>query len=176
MPSQYRSRRLAAALVLTAGLALTGCSAGDDGSAAEEAAAQAQAQADALRAELTAFVLPGGEEALEPSALSGVDEGAGYHAETLFAGRSADGETLIGEAAAALEATGLALVTTLPDGSQVPTDPGPLATGYWGGGDWIVGAQAGVRLEEDGAQSGDLVLQYVFLSSGAAEPASAAGE
>jgi len=176
MPSQYRSRRLAAALVLTLGLALTGCSAGDDGSAAEEAAAQAQAQADALRAELTAFVLPGGEEALEPSALSGVDEGAGYHAETLFAGRSADGETLIGEAAAALEATGLAPVTALPDGSQVPAEPGPLATGYWGGGDWVVGAQAGVRLEEDGAQSDDLVLQYVFLSSGAAEPASAAGE
>lgn len=176
MPSQYRPRRLAAALALTVGLALTGCSAAEDGSAAGEAAAQAQEQADALRAELSAFVLPGGEEALEPSALSGVDEGAGYHAETLFAGRSADGEALIGEAAAALEAAGLGRVTALPDGSAVPSDAGPLATGYWGGGDWIVGAQAGVRLEEDSAQSGDLVLQYVFLSSAAAEPASAAGE
>jgi hypothetical protein len=67
-------------------------------------------------------------------------------------------------------------VTVLPDGSQVPADPGPLTTGYWGGGEWIVGAQAGVRLEEDGAPSGDLVLQYVFLDGDGAEPASAAGE
>lgn len=164
MPSQHRPRRLAAALVLAAGLALSGCSAAEDTSA-EDAALQAREQADALRAELSAFVLPGGEQSLEPSALSGVDAGAGYHAETLFTGRGADGEALIGEAESTLEAAGLTRVTDLPDGSQVPADPGALSTGYWAGGDWVVGAQAGVRLGDDAAQSGDLVLQYVFLAA-----------
>ncbi len=166
MPSTSHPRRAAlAALVLSASVALVGCSAQDDGDAGDAAAQQAQEQADALRSELTAFVLPGGEEALEPSALAGVEEGAGFHAETLFAGRAGDGATVVGEAAAALEAAGLRPVTQLPDGSQVPSDPGALSTGYWGGGAWVVGAQAGVRLEEDGAQSGDLLLQYVFLAA-----------
>ncbi len=166
MPSPFHRRRaVMTALLLAASVALAGCTAQDDGSADEDAARQAQEQADALRAELTAFVLPGGEQALEPSALAGVEEGAGFHAETLFGGRAGDGETIVGEAVAALEAAGLAPVTQLPDGSQVPEAPGALSTGYWGGGDWVVGAQAGVRLEEDGSQSGDLLLQYVFLAS-----------
>ncbi|GMA27556.1 hypothetical protein [Arenivirga flava] len=165
MPSTTRTRRaVLPALLLAASAAIAGCTAQDAAAPGGDAAQQAQERADALRAELTAFMLPGGEQSLEPSALAGAGDGSGFHAESLFGGRAGEGETIVGEAAAALRDAGLTAVTQLPDGSQVPSAPGALSTGYWTDGDWVVGAQAGIRLDENGAQSGDVLLQYLFLA------------